>query len=339
MGDFSYTASVQALGATGANENAKEPGDFDEDGDLDIYWGDGSGTVTDVILRNDGNNASNVVIWATVTTALPSHVNTTVSRKQTMGDFDQDGDTDIAVMSETTRPTILRNVGAASHTLKFLDWTPGDEFPGTTVHTAWHAAVLDSNNDGREDILIGGRSGDHLFEYAASQEYMESGLAGGVVPAVVFNSNPVAISGDAPAGGSDTYTVNGLLTGHIAAVVHGPDDYQLQILDSLDAVQANSSISGLGGEEGAQAATVAGNYKVRVTVLSSDCTIEQADFNDDCTVGFADMTDLLLNWGCSGCQYDIDGVGGAGFSDLTELLLRWGSVSNDYVVEILARSN
>jgi hypothetical protein len=51
-----------------------------------------------------------------------------------------------------------------------------------------------------------------------------------------------------------------------------------------------------------------------------------ADVNDDGSVGFADLSSLLNNWGtCDGCPEDTDCSGAVGFEDLTTLLNTWGA--------------
>jgi hypothetical protein len=46
---------------------------------------------------------------------------------------------------------------------------------------------------------------------------------------------------------------------------------------------------------------------------------------DEC-VGFADLTELLIQWGpCADCSADFNDDGDVGFSDLTTLLVNWGS--------------
>lgn len=53
-----------------------------------------------------------------------------------------------------------------------------------------------------------------------------------------------------------------------------------------------------------------------------------ADLNGDDSVGFADLQELLQNWGeCpmeGDCQADLNGDGSVGFADLQELLQNWG---------------
>jgi hypothetical protein len=63
------------------------------------------------------------------------------------------------------------------------------------------------------------------------------------------------------------------------------------------------------------------------TLTIDACT---SDVNEDATTGFADLTEVLLDWGpCAAppaaCPSDVDGNGNVGFSDLTNVLLGWGA--------------
>jgi len=55
-----------------------------------------------------------------------------------------------------------------------------------------------------------------------------------------------------------------------------------------------------------------------------------SDLNQDCSVGFADLSILLNSWGpCSPpppafCLGDLNGDGGIGFADLAIMLSEWG---------------
>jgi hypothetical protein len=57
-------------------------------------------------------------------------------------------------------------------------------------------------------------------------------------------------------------------------------------------------------------------------------THDAADFDLDGTVGFGDLTQVLLKWGpcppLAACPPDLDGSGDIGFGDITLLLLSWG---------------
>ena len=50
-----------------------------------------------------------------------------------------------------------------------------------------------------------------------------------------------------------------------------------------------------------------------------------ADIDGSGDVGFADLLELLTNWGpCVGCPQDLDGNDDVGFSDLLIVLTSWG---------------
>jgi hypothetical protein len=57
-----------------------------------------------------------------------------------------------------------------------------------------------------------------------------------------------------------------------------------------------------------------------------------ADFDEDESVGFTDLTRLLGVWGpclCLPCLEDLDGDGQVGFTDLTALLGTWGPCTQE----------
>jgi hypothetical protein len=70
--------------------------------------------------------------------------------------------------------------------------------------------------------------------------------------------------------------------------------------------------------------TEAGIDDFQVDVLA--CASCPADLSGDGSVGFADLTQLLNQWGpCAACAADLDGSGSVGFADLTDLLNGWGA--------------
>ena len=341
IGDFKYAGSTQWLGNASSNENAMEPGDFDGDGDQDIYWTNRSASTGDRILRNDGNDAANKATFTTLN-ILPPSVIVRLSRKATVADLNNDGRVDIFVMKEDSvdnRPTILRNT-SVNGAISFIDWTPTPAFPQGSVHKGWQAAVFDTNGDGDLDIFLGGWTNDHLFENVPANEYAEGDLVGGVIPNV-YNQDPAAILGSAIQGEADTYTINGLgTTAFISVVLNGPDDYQLEILDANDVVLVSVDRGGLGVEEAVQFDPPGSpnTLKLRVTVL--DCA-NAYDLDGDCTVGILDLLSLLAAWGKNpGHPADFDGDGTVGIFDLLVLLANWGAAggANDYILEVLSRN-
>ena len=343
VGDFKYTASTQSLGGASASENAMEPGDFDGDGDQDIYWTNRSASSGDRILRNDGNNAINKANLTTLN-ILPASVVTRLSRKATVADLNNDERLDIFVMKEsggTSRPTILRNT-SVNGVISFVDWTPNPAFPQGAVHMGWHAALFDTNGDGDLDIFLGGWTNDHLFEQVPANEYAEVDLVGGVIPNV-YNQDAAAVLGSAIQGETDTYTITGLGTNaFISVVLNGPDDYRLAILDANDVVLMSVDRGGLGVEEAVQYDPPGSptTLKLGVTVLEgSGASIY--DLDGDGTVGIFDLLSLLAAWGPNrGHPADFDSDGTVGILDLLALLANWGEGggANEYILEVLSRN-
>ncbi|MEE8155109.1 MAG: FG-GAP-like repeat-containing protein [Phycisphaerales bacterium] len=345
VGDYSYSGSVQFLGTPGSNENAMEPADFDNDGDQDFYWTNKIGSA-DRIYQNTGNDANNKAVFVE-TSNLPPSVTGRVSRKATMADLNNDGRIDIVVGAESggnSRPTVLRNTTVHGQ-ISFIDWTPGDEFPNTSIHRGWHAAVFDSNGDGDADIFLGGWSKEHLFENVASNEADENDLPEGtprILPPV-YNVDPLAVLGHALDAEVDLYLANGIGSGAFMSIVlNGPDDYLLELLNDGGGVVGSSNRGGLGVEEAMQVnGLLAGNYTIRITVLEAGPNDSIFDLDDDGTVGSTDLLALLRAWGENpGHAADFNGDGVVGSVDLLLLLFNWGPVSleNDYILEVLSRN-
>ncbi|MFK7960304.1 MAG: FG-GAP repeat domain-containing protein [Phycisphaerales bacterium] len=337
LGDFKYTGSVQNLGTAGTGENAMEPADFDGDGDLDVVWTNRSGTSGDRILRNDGNDASGAAILTTID-PFPSTV-TGVRRKATVADFNGDGRPDMFLASQSAgRVVVLRNTSVEGG-MSFVEWSPAPAFPNGSSLNGWHAAAFDTADDGDIDLVIGGFSGDHLFENVPANEVDEDDLTGGVLPSL-WNSDPVAVRGRGMTGDSDEFMVADASNGFIAVVLNGPGDYRLELLDTDGLVMTSVDRGGLGVEEALQVSTN-GARGIRVVMVDAGGGVcGPPDFNGDCSVDFLDLTALLAGWGCTDCITDIDG-GGTGVTDLLSVLAAWGPVEGaggDYQLEILGRN-
>lgn len=188
-GDYNYTGSRQQLPGGHSSENAMEPGDFDNDGDVDIYHSQGQNN-GDLIFVNNGNLINGQVEWQTMTN-LPASVRTTISRKATVVDLNHDGRLDVFVMSGNDRPTVLRNTSVNGE-ISFIDWTPPGVFDGS--NSGWHAAAFHVNDDEYEDIFLGGFSGERLFVAADSTEVMESNMKSRTLPDF-HDTDPIAVVG------------------------------------------------------------------------------------------------------------------------------------------------
>jgi hypothetical protein len=318
-GDFDYAGSTQNLGSPGSGENAMEAGDFDNDGDEDIYWTNGPGG-DDVIYKNMGNDAGNRAMFTPVAN-LPESTEHT-SRKATVVDLNLDGRLDIIVMKEVVggsagRPTILRNVSVEHGEIEFVDWTPGDAFPDGAVHEGWHAAAFDfADDDGYPDIFLGGDAGDHVFKNADSNEVQAADI-GGVLPAL-YNLDPVAVEGsdgyvlevlargedsaETPgptcggATGAETYSLTGLPPNSLVAVVlNGCGDYALQatMLNGNELAAADRGTDGV--EEYLEFTAPGGTVCLNVTV-TAPCNVVCVDAGACCDSDSDGIRDDSCTW-------------------------------------------
>ncbi len=333
-GDYKYTGSTDNLGVAGQNENAMEPGDFDGDGDMDIYWSNRIGA-GDRILENTGNDSAGEANFTTLN-ILPSSVNVS-TRKATVADLNNDGRVDIFVMAESARPTLLRNT-TVNGDMSFIEWTPRSAWP-SSIHDGWHAAAGDIDNDGDLDIFVGAHVDDHVFVNSDSNELMEADVDRGLP--TISNVAPLAILGSAGEGETDTYTGSLSSGTDVSVVLNGPDDYLLEVRNGAGTVIATSNRGGLGIEEVASF-TLSGDVSFDVTVIESvGGGGNPADLDDSGMVDAADLAELLSQWGSDGSA-DLDGSGTVGAGDLAILLGAWGPVTggdSEYVLEILGRTN
>ena len=337
VGDFSYTNSTYNLGSP-SFESAMEPGDFDNDGDVDFYWSNRLQS-NDVILKNTGNDFNNHALFTQLGN-LPASVLAVTSRKATVADLNDDGRLDVVVMKggngSNQRPTILRNV-TVNGNIQFVDWTPSVPFPNGTSLKGWHMAAFDADGDGDVDLFFGGWANDHLFYRVPGADYLEAELKGGRLPGVV-DTLPASVLGTGAAGESDVYEISGVPAASImSVVVNGADDYVLQILDGNDAVLATIDRGGAGIEEATQydPAALPPTIKLRITIAACGSPF---NLSGDCGVGITDFTDLLAAWGPNpGHPADFDGDDSVTIVDMLALLAAWGP--SNYNVEVLIRSD
>jgi len=133
--------TTSALADTGTTIDKKGVAfiDFDGDGDLDICCvGEGSRAIR--LLRNDG-----VVGFVDVTAQSGALLRAGSGSAQTWGDYDNDGDVDLFVTYEETRPALYRNDGNGH----FTDVTAGPMLAAAHGHsTSW----ADYDRDGDLDV-------------------------------------------------------------------------------------------------------------------------------------------------------------------------------------------
>jgi len=348
-GDFAYPGSTTNLGSVTV-ENALEPGDFDNDGDLDIYWSSRVGT-TDVILENTGNDANDKAVFQQLNGVLPPSVTGIASRKATVADLNDDGRDDVFVMKETNgdgRPTVLRNT-SVNGSISFVDWTPATAFPTGSNHEGWHAAAFNADDDPDLEIFLGSFSGNHLFDRVEPATFDEGDLTNGVVPGV-FNGPATLVNGEASSGQSDEFTIEGV-SGFVSAIVSGDGDYLLEVIDGGNSRLSNRG--GLGVEEALQFDGVSGDVTIRVTVLDApgspaDLTGPGGDGVPDGNLTADDFFFYLGLFAGGDPAADLTGPGGDGVPDgnLTaddfffylDLFSQGPGGDGSYDLEILSRS-
>ncbi|HKE46982.1 MAG TPA: CRTAC1 family protein [Rhodanobacteraceae bacterium] len=174
-GGFAQDSISIAVPGTGTNDNANViPGDFDNDGDIDLLvmvgggYDDTNGRTH--YYRNDGL-AGGVPQYSDQTAASGLPVDGLVVKG--VGDYDTDGDLDlIGIYNKELPPVVYRNDGHGVFT-QVADAIAGVDARSLT-YAAWGTAVkTDFDNDGIPDILMNGKyylmllrgTGDAHFEY------------------------------------------------------------------------------------------------------------------------------------------------------------------------------
>ncbi|MBK9386153.1 MAG: VCBS repeat-containing protein [Planctomycetes bacterium] len=117
------------------------PGDFDADGDLDLYMAKRG---QDRVLQNDG---SGNFVDVTASSGIP--IVSTESRGAAGGDLDGDGDIDIYVANWLGRHYLLLNDGAGSFTESGVG-----RLPSVDTRAPKHVLLADIEADGDLDVLL-----------------------------------------------------------------------------------------------------------------------------------------------------------------------------------------
>jgi hypothetical protein len=154
-GGFAEGSHTFPIPGTDSNNNASFlPGDFDGDGKIDLLvltGGNYDGTPGKTMYwRNNGDGTFTNI---TASTGIP--MDGTIVKG--VGDFDQDGDTDlIAIANKSMPPVIYLNNGHGVFT-KRLGAISGVD-PGSLDYSFWGTAITtDFDNDGIADIIMAGK--------------------------------------------------------------------------------------------------------------------------------------------------------------------------------------
>jgi len=147
-------------------------GDYDSDGDADIYVANDS--EANVLYRNDGS-------WRLVDTAIPMGVGFSQGGRAQAGmgvhsgDYDNDGDLDLYVTNFSDDVnTLYRNRGNGA----FVDATYEVGLGGTVLpYLGWSTGFFDYDNDGWQDVfVVNGHVYPQLNQYATGLRYAQRNL-------------------------------------------------------------------------------------------------------------------------------------------------------------------
>ena len=147
-------------------------GDYDNDGDADIYVANDS--EANVLYRNDGN-------WHWVDTAIPMGVGFSEGGRAQAGmgvhgaDYDNDGDLDLYVTNFSDDVnTLYRNRGNGA----FVDATYEVGLGGAVLpYLGWSTGFFDYDNDGWQDVFVAnGHVYPQLSQYATGLRYAQRNL-------------------------------------------------------------------------------------------------------------------------------------------------------------------
>jgi hypothetical protein len=137
----------------GGNSFGCSWGDYDNDGDLDLFVTNG-GNQSNFLYRNDGNGSFTKITSGTIVNDGGD------SRGSSWGDYDNDGDLDLFVANDIQSNFLYRNDGNGSFT-KITSGTIVND-GGTSQGCAW----ADYDNDGDLDLFVANADGQSNFLYS-----------------------------------------------------------------------------------------------------------------------------------------------------------------------------
>lgn len=150
-GDGTYTRSSSAISVTtgGSDKMGSAFGDYDNDGDMDLWVSRYDSGYTGYLLRNDGGG-----VFTDVSSA--SGISDTRNQRGcSWGDYDNDGDLDLAIARQGDGLIVYENNGDGTFTFSY-------EFPSVAGDTV-DVCFVDVNNDGNLDLSVTRLSGDAVI--------------------------------------------------------------------------------------------------------------------------------------------------------------------------------
>lgn len=157
-GGGNFTDVTSNSGITGPTQDTSFAiaGDFDNDGDLDLFVGGGLFGFRPVQLyQNNGNFVFTDVTAAKGLTQDPLGEENPRNRSAAFVDFDKDGDLDLVLIIFGRQNLLFRNNGAPNFTFTDITSQAGFAEPGNN-HESQDVTVGDFDTDGDLDIFVAG---------------------------------------------------------------------------------------------------------------------------------------------------------------------------------------
>jgi len=146
--DGTYTQANYGISITtgGSDKMGSTWGDYDNDGDLDLFVARYDSGSTGYLWRNDVNWANDTGSFTNVT-ASAGISDTSGQRGCCWGDYDNDGDLDLYIVTHSGAANLLyRNQGGGT----FVEACAGSDAPGN----GQDAVFVDYDNDGDLDLVV-----------------------------------------------------------------------------------------------------------------------------------------------------------------------------------------
>ncbi len=142
------------IGGIGDTAGGVAWGDYDRDGDLDMYWKNADADVDNALFRNDGDGT-----FSDVTADSGAGVQGFVKESNSQGspnwtDIDQDGWLDLLVTMEGDRKVLLHNKGDGTFDNITASRKPPSGLPFLNPGNAQGACIADFDHDGDLDFYL-----------------------------------------------------------------------------------------------------------------------------------------------------------------------------------------
>ncbi len=147
-------ANDEKIGGIGDTAGGVSCGDFDRDGDLDVFWKNTDGEIENALFRNDGH-----WVFTEVTREAGAAVQDRLKDSNAQGspnwtDVDQDGWIDLLITNERDSKVLLRNKGDGTFEDITRSRRPPSGIPFINPGYAEGACIADFDNDGDMDVFL-----------------------------------------------------------------------------------------------------------------------------------------------------------------------------------------